>query len=118
VLSGVPTDIVDTPLFTRMTPVAYRAYLFWVAGAALVGLLAATYVAAPGRSRPDASQTEKVLGGGLLPVFAVCNKLVVLALGVSGALTYFGPLQPVLGCCTPRARLAREMRCPVDDPES
>jgi hypothetical protein len=27
----------------------------------------------------------------------ICNKLVVLALGVSGALSYFAPIQPVLG---------------------
>jgi hypothetical protein len=27
----------------------------------------------------------------------VCNKLVVLALGVGGALTYFAPVQPILG---------------------
>jgi hypothetical protein len=27
----------------------------------------------------------------------VCNKLVVLALGFSGAMTYFTPLQPILG---------------------
>jgi hypothetical protein len=27
----------------------------------------------------------------------VCNKLVVLAVGASGALAYFRPLQPVLG---------------------
>jgi hypothetical protein len=128
VLSGVPTDIIDTPLFTRMTPVAHWDYLVWVAGAALVGLLAVTYVAASGRSRPDASQAEKVLGGGLLSVFAVgcpvCNKLVVLALGISGALTYFGPVQPVLGLLSVvlllyalRARLAGEKWCPIDEPE-
>ena len=39
--------------------------------------------------------------GGALTFFAVgcpvCNKLVVLALGFSGALTYFAPLQPALG---------------------
>jgi len=37
----------------------------------------------------------------VLSVFAigcpVCNKLVVLALGTGGALTYFAPVQPVLG---------------------
>jgi hypothetical protein len=27
----------------------------------------------------------------------VCNKLVVLLLGAGGALSYFAPLQPVLG---------------------
>ena len=47
-LSAIPTDIVDTPLFVRMTPVEWWSYPFWVVGAALVVLLAATYVAASG----------------------------------------------------------------------
>ena len=93
VLSGIPTDIIDTPLFVRMTPVRWWDYPFWVAGAVLVGLLAATYVADPGRDDPGGSQGGKAVGGGLLTVFAVgcpvCNKLVVLALGAGGAMTYF-----------------------------
>ena len=125
VLSGVPTDILDTPLFTRMTPVAWWDYPFWVAGAVLVGLLAATYVGGSSRDVPGASHDKKIFGGGLLSVFAVgcpvCNKLVVLALGAGGALTYFGPAQPVLGLLSVglllyalRERLAGEGSCPVD----
>jgi hypothetical protein len=122
-LSGVPTDIVDTPLFTRMTPVAWWNYPFWVAGAVLVGLLAATYVtAAPDQDSFGGSQGAKALGGGLLSVFAigcpVCNKLVVLALGAGGALSYFAPIQPVLGFISVgllayalRVRLTGERSC-------
>lgn len=76
-------------------------------------------------ARLDGTQGEKLLGGGLLSVFAVgcpvCNKLVVLAPGTSGALTYFAPLQPVLGFLSVglllyalRARLAGAQTCPVD----
>jgi hypothetical protein len=131
VLSGVPTDIIDTPLFVRMTPVVWWNYPLWVAGAALVGLLAATYVAAPGEERPDGRQVEKGFGGGLLSVFAVgcpvCNKLVVAALGTGGALAYFAPVQPLLGLLSVgllayalRARLGAERSCPVpaSDPRS
>jgi hypothetical protein len=125
VLSGVPTDLIDTSLFVRMTPAEWWNYPLWVASAVLVGLLAATYVADPGQDRPSASHGGKVFGGGLLSVFAVgcpvCNKLVVLALGASGALTYFAPLQPLLGLFTLglllyalRARLASERSCPAD----
>jgi hypothetical protein len=101
VLSGIPTDILDTPLFVRMTPVEWWNYPFWVAGAILVGLLAATYVPAASADLLDGTQGGKLLGVGILTVFAVgcpvCNKLVVLALGAGGAMTYFAPLQPILG---------------------
>jgi hypothetical protein len=128
-ISGVPTDLIDTPLFVRMTPAQWWNYPLWVAAAVLVGLLAATYFADPARDRPVTSHGGKVFGGGLLSVFAVgcpvCNKLVVLALGASGALTYLAPLQPVLGLFTLglllyalRARLAGERSCAVDVPES
>ncbi len=129
ILSGTPTDIVDTPLFVRMTPVVWWDYPFWAAGAILVGLLAATYVPAAGMERLDSTQGEKLLGGGLLSVFAVgcpvCNKLVVLALGAEGAMTYFAPLQPLLGFLSVglllyalRARLAGAEACPADLPET
>ena len=128
VLSGVPTDLIDTPLFVRMTPPEWWNYPSWVAGAVLLGLLAATYVADPARNRADASHGGKVFAGGLLSVFAVgcpvCNKLVVLALGAGGALTYFAPVQPVLALLTLglllyalHARIAGEKSCPVAVPE-
>jgi hypothetical protein len=127
-LSGVPTDILDTPLFIRMTPVVWWDYPFWIAGAFLVGLLAATYVSVAGIERPGGSQ-GKILGGGLLTTVAVgcpvCNKLVVLALGAGGALTYFAPLQPVLGLLsvglllyTLSRRLAGAQACRVGETQS
>jgi len=129
VLSGVPTDLIDTPFFVRMTPAVWWNYPLWMAGAVLVGMLAATYVAGSRRDRPAASHGGKVFGGGLLSVFAVgcpvCNKLIVFALGASGALTYFAPLQPVLGLFTLglllyalHARVDGERSCSVEVPES
>lgn len=123
VISGVPTDIVDTPLFVRMTPVEWWNYPFWLASAVLAGLLAATYVAGPDRGGANRFQ-GKVLGGGLLSVFAIgcpiCNKLVVLALGVSGTFAYFAPIQPILGFLSVglllyalRLRLSVERFCTV-----
>lgn len=64
------------------------------------------------------------LGGSLFSVFAiwcpVCNKLVVLALGTGGAMTYFAPVHPVLGFLSVglqiyalRVRLAGERSCAV-----
>ena len=80
-----------------MTPVEPEQYAFWVATSLLTGALLATYLE-PGLRRGLAGQSA---GAGLLGVFAVgcpiCNKLVVALLGTSGALTYFAPIQPLLG---------------------
>ncbi len=52
-----------------------------------------------------------------------CNKLVVLALGAGGAMTYFAPIQPVLGFLSLgllayalRMRLAGAVSCAVEEP--
>ncbi|WP_222947536.1 hypothetical protein [Micromonospora aurantiaca (nom. illeg.)] len=118
--AGIPTDVVPTPLFTRMTPVQWWNYPILIATAVLGGLLIATYVRAPAA----AAGMGKTAGGGLLSALAigcpVCNKLVVFALGFSGALTIWAPLQPALGIVsiallgwTLRTRLATERACPV-----
>jgi hypothetical protein len=94
---GVPTDVLPNPWFQRMTPVRTLDLVLWPLISIALGLLIATYVVAPHDARGAAQGT----GGGLLGAFAVgcpiCNKLVVAVLGVSGALTYFEPIQPVLG---------------------
>jgi hypothetical protein len=66
------------------------------------------------------------LGGGLLSVFAIgcpiCNKLVVLALGASGAFAYFALIQPILGQLSVglllyalRVRLLAERFCTIGE---
>jgi hypothetical protein len=98
VLIGVPTDVLPNPWFTRMTPIRAFDYLFWITNSVLTGVLLATYLL------PRLSQSNVATAGagtGLLTVFAVgcpiCNKLVVSLLGISGALNYFAPIQPLLG---------------------
>lgn len=95
VLVGVPTAIIDTPLFARMTPIRDQDYAIWVATAILAGLIAGTFGAATG------SGQTAFASGGVLSAFAVgcpiCNKLVVLLIGTSGALTFFAPFQLYLG---------------------
>ena len=95
---GIPTDIVPNPWFTRMTPTGTDQYVFWVLTSVLTGALIGTYVLSRQLSGHLGSQA---LGSGFLGVLAVgcpvCNKLVVLLLGVSGAFQYFAPIQPYLG---------------------
>ena len=95
---GVPTGVIPTPFYTRMTPVRWWNYPVLAGSAVLLGLTAATYL------RPLVQQGERsgtvATGGGLLSLFAigcpVCNKLVILAIGAGGALRWFAPVQPVL----------------------
>ena len=109
IVIGVPTGVVQTPFYTRMTPVLWWNYPVWLVSSVLEGLLVATYVrVGPDQAREIAPaerpRTARALGAGLLSAFAVgcpiCNKLVVLALGVSGALAYFAPVQPVLAAAS------------------
>lgn len=97
---GVPTGVVPTSFYTRMTPVLWWNYPVWAVSSLLMGLLAATYVGQPPTVRSEGPRGRRALFAGVLSAFAVgcpiCNKLVVLALGVSGALSYWAPAQPVL----------------------
>ena len=98
---GVPTGIVHTSFYTRMTPVTWWNYPVWAVSALLVGLIAATYVRAGGTRMSAPDRSRRTIGATLLTTFAVgcpiCNKLVVALIGVTGALNYWAPLQPVLG---------------------
>ncbi|RBY91159.1 hypothetical protein [Blastococcus sp. TF02A-30] len=106
VVVAVPTDLVDTPVFSREVPPTWWSWPALLVSAALGGLLVATYVREPGSPEPEPESAEDERrsrwwggAGGSLTFFAVgcpvCNKLVLLALGASGAMTY-EPVQPVL----------------------
>ncbi len=96
---GIPTGIIETPWYTRMTPVLWWNYPVWALSSVLTGALVATYVRDPSVPLP-VTQGGKTFVGSMLSLFAVgcpiCNKLVVMAIGVSGALTWFAPVQPGL----------------------
>jgi hypothetical protein len=120
-LVGIPTGVISTPWYTRMTPVLWWNYPIWAATAALSGVALATYVRTGNRSD---SPRVGILSGGILSTFAVgcpiCNKLVVLAIGTSGALNIWAPVQPVLGAGALAVlayavirRLQAEVSCPA-----
>ena len=126
-LAGVPTDVIPNEFFTRMTPVRDYDIPVLVAISVLAGVLAASYwgvggVACPAR-RPGATGAAGATFGWLAIGCPVCNKLVVLALGSSGALSYFAPVQPVLGVAALgllgaalRSRLRMLAACPARPP--
>ncbi len=98
---GIPSAIIPNPIFGRTVPTRVSDVLIWLASAPLIGLTLATYVTRPHRSDHGHDGELRVGLGSLAVFFAigcpVCNKLVLLALGTSGALTIFAPIQPVIG---------------------
>lgn len=96
---AVPTDLIPNPVFGRDVPPPWWSHPALVVSAVLAGLVAATYVATPDGA-PRAREGRLGMAGGIVTFFAVgcpvCNKLVLLALGYTGALQFFGPLQPYL----------------------
>ncbi|MEW1982518.1 hypothetical protein AB0333_16560 [Citricoccus sp. NPDC079358] len=141
---GLATVLIPNTFFTREIPPVWWNYPVWVLTSVLSGMLVATYVrgrvdtagaAAPtSRVRVEdgsdaAEQRTSRLGvaGGLLAWFAVgcpvCNKLALLALGYSGAITWFAPIQPYLALgallltgIALLARLRGQLACPVPTP--
>lgn len=99
VATGLVTVLIPNPVFARMVEAPWWAYPVWIASAVLSGLLIATYAADRSSAQPGRREHRSALGA-VLSLLAVgcptCNKLVVLALGTNGALTWFGPFQPVL----------------------
>lgn len=94
-LIGVPTDIIPNPVFGREVPVRWWEYPVLGATAALTGAWFAI-------GRPAAQEKPERSGLMGVGVFAawfavacpVCNKLVLLVLGTSGAMGLWAPAQP------------------------
>ena len=128
---GLPTDVIPNPVFGRPVPVTWWSYPTLLLSAVLGGLLAATYVREPFGSGgtidvdEDLDAPSRVGGvGGLVSFFAVgcpvCNKVVILALGTTGARQWFEPLQPLLAVASVvllavalRIRLRNQSSCPL-----
>ncbi len=100
VVVAVPTDLIDTPLFGREVAPTPWAWPVLLTTSVLAGLLSATYVAPPAGTEPRRREGRVGMAGWLVTFFAVgcpvCNKLVLLALGTTGAMAYFEPVQPYL----------------------
>lgn len=90
---GLPTDIIPNPIFGREIPVRPWEAPVLAATAILTGMYF-------GLQRPGSEKSAPAISGAGLAMFAVacpvCNKIVLLALGTSGALGFWQPLQPWL----------------------
>jgi hypothetical protein len=118
---ALPTAVIDNPVFGREIGVTSWSVTVIVISSILTGLLAATYVK---NDFSDENPRQLKIGGAgaLLSYFAVgcpvCNKLALIALGYSGAIQYFAPIQPYLAVAgialltySLRMRLNNEYSC-------
>lgn len=122
-LVALPTAVIPNPIFGRAIEVTWWSYPTVVIAGVLGGLLIGTYVRVPGAESVDQAMKLGTVGG-LVTFFAVgcpvCNKLVLLALGTSGAMSWFAPVQPFLALASLvllawalRMRLRRSVSCEV-----
>ncbi len=112
-LIGVVTVLIPNPIFARDIEPVWWNYPVWIITSVLTGMLLTTYLRPAGEVRePEPIETpagnEKIekhsarmgIAGSMLAWFAVgcpvCNKIALLALGYSGAITWFAPVQPFL----------------------
>lgn len=108
VVIAVPTAIIPNPVFGRLVATRWWDPVILAVSSLLLGMVwAARRGPTGGEPTAAASDADEVRGrrrsvaGGFLTFLAVgcptCNKLVLVALGTSGALSWFAPIQPVLG---------------------
>lgn len=105
-LVGVVTVLIPNSWFARDIDTVWWNYPVWILTSIGAGMLTATYITPAGAATaaeetPAELRTTRMgIAGGLLTWFAVgcpvCNKIALLALGYSGAITWFAPVQPVL----------------------
>ena len=101
---GLPTVLIPNHLFTRMLPSSPQDYVIWLLSVLLLGpvlALATLHPVAVADGKEKNPGGKRAIFSTFLSFFSVgcpiCNKLVVLLLGMSGAMTFFNPLRPFLG---------------------
>jgi hypothetical protein len=123
---GLDAAIIPNPVFGREIPPASFAVVVWIVSAPLTGIIGATYSspwaaattplvilgddgsrrAARAATAPVEDERATWLGGvasfGTFLAIGcpLCNKLALLLLGTSGALSIWAPIQPVLGAAS------------------
>ena len=104
VIIAVPSDLIDTPIFGRPVEVRWVDYVILAITSALIGLI---FAIRPERAESTElaaaaeRQGTRTIWGGFVSFLAVgcpvCNQAVVALVGVSGALSWWAPVQPFVG---------------------
>lgn len=99
---GIVTVLIKNKFFIRMTPVYWYDYVFLVLTALLSGAYAGLFYYSKHSNIPSSNKCNYTATGGAIGGFfsfgcAICNKLLIFLLGLSGVIAYFMPIQPILG---------------------
>ena len=123
---GLVAAIIPNPVFGREIPPASFAVVVWLVSAPLMGIIGATYsspwagatsplvilggdgAGRTGRAATAPADGERATWLGGVASFGtflaigcpLCNKLALVLLGTSGALSVWAPIQPVLGAAS------------------
>lgn len=99
IVIAIPTAIIKNPIFGREVGVTSWSIPVLVITSILSGLLFATYIKNE-NFQPEERSGKIGSAGALFSFLAVgcpvCNKVVLIALGSTGAMQYFAPVQPYL----------------------
>jgi hypothetical protein len=118
---SLPTAVIENPVFGRDVEVTSWSIPVVLITSVISGLILATYV--KNDTIVDEEKSIKIGGAGAFFSFLavgcpVCNKIALIALGYSGALQYFAPLQPYMAALgvgllmyALRKRLNGELMC-------
>jgi len=99
VVIAIPSDLINTSFFGR--PIEPKAidYLILAITAALIGTILA--IRPEQQTDRDEQDQTRTVWGGFVSFLAVgcpvCNQAVVALVGTSGALSWWAPVQPVVG---------------------
>ncbi len=95
---GIITVLLPNELFTRMTPVYFYDYIFLVMTSILSGAyIGLWYYTKKTQVKCNYAVTGGAVGGLFSFGCAICNKLLIFLLGITGVVAYFMPIQPILG---------------------
>jgi hypothetical protein len=116
---GLVSAIIPNPVFARQVPPEPFAIWVWLVSAPLMGLVMATYTTPAPRTvgttplrmidapdpgveagRGTALGTIGSFGAFLAIGCPVCNKIALVLLGASGAMTMYAPIQPFIGAAS------------------
>lgn len=115
---GLVSAMIPNPVFGRSVAPEPFAYWVWILSAPLMGLVLATYLVPPSPARSGIAQplamgeiaaverrSTRLGGAASFAAFLaigcpVCNKVALVLLGASGAMSFWAPLQPIVGAAS------------------